>query len=288
MPAPTADNIVDGLTFAGSTSHNMLPESSQNINLPNAESSLTQHLDGLERRLTDLQLQVERLQRLAALGTISATLAHEFNNILTPIVSYCGYALQRGEPDLMRTAVEKAHKNAQRLTTLCNRILGMAVDDQMGPTDTAILPLVRDTVECLGRDLEKDNITLSIDVPENLKARVPPGSLQQVLFNMVINARQAMIEKGGALRIVARPLPGDRINIDIADTGCGIKPEYMERIFEPFFSTRQHEGRLDRRGIGLGLYICKQLMEEQQGTISVASKPGAGTTFTLTLPAGQT
>jgi signal transduction histidine kinase len=265
----------------------MLPESPQNINLPHAESNLTQHLDGLERRLTDLQLQVERLQRLAALGTISSMLAHEFNNILTPIVSYCGYAIQRGDPELMRTAVEKTHKNAQRLTMLCNRILGMAVDDQMGPTDTVVLPLIRDAVECLGRDLEKDNITLSIDVPENLKVHATPGSLQQVLFNLVINARQAMIEKGGTLKLIARPLPGGRVSIDVADSGCGIKPENMERIFEPFFSTKQHEGRADRRGIGLGLHICKQLMEEQQGTITVTSKPGAGATFTLTLPAGR-
>ncbi|HVP13713.1 MAG TPA: ATP-binding protein [Phycisphaerae bacterium] len=265
----------------------MLPESPQNINLPHAESSLTQHLDGLERRLIELQLQVERLQRLAALGTISAMLAHEFNNILTPIVSYCGYAIQRGDPDLMRTAVEKTHKNAQRLTTLCNRILGMAVDDQMGPTDTALLPLVRDAVECLGRDLEKDNIALSIDVPENLKAHATPGALQQVLFNLVINARQAMIEKGGTLKIVSRPLPGGRVAVDVTDTGCGIRPEHMEKIFEPFFTTKEHEGRPDRRGIGLGLHICKQLMDEQQGTITVVSKPGAGTTFTLTLPAGR-
>jgi signal transduction histidine kinase len=265
----------------------MLPESPQNINLPHAESHLTQHLDGLERRLTDLQVQVERLQRLASLGTISAMLAHEFNNILTPIVSYCGYAIQRGDPELMRTAVEKTHKNAQRLTTLCNRILGMAVDDQMGPTETAVLPLVRDAVECLGRDLEKDNITLAIDVPDNLKVHATPGALQQVLFNLVINARQAMIDKGGSLKITARPLPGGRVGIDIADTGCGIKPEHIERIFEPFFSTKQHQGRPDRRGIGLGLHISKQLMEEQQGAIAVASKPGAGTTFTLTLPAGR-
>ena len=287
ISGPTADKTVDSLTFAGSNSHNMLPESPQNINLPHAESSLTQHLDGLERRLIELQLQVERLQRLAALGTISAMLAHEFNNILTPIVSYCGYAIQRGDPDLMRTAVEKTHKNAQRLTTLCNRILGMAVDDQMGPTDTALLPLVRDAVECLGRDLEKDNIALSIDVPENLKAHATPGALQQVLFNLVINARQAMIEKGGTLKIVSRPLPGGRVAVDVTDTGCGIRPEHMEKIFEPFFTTKEHEGRPDRRGIGLGLHICKQLMDEQQGTITVVSKPGAGTTFTLTLPAGR-
>ncbi len=262
----------------------MVHESRNDINPPETHGELEQQLDGLERRMADLQLQVERLQRLASLGTVSAMLAHEFNNILTPIVSYCGYAIQRQDPELMRTAVEKTHRNAQRLTTLCHRILGMAVDDQMGPTETAILPLVRDAVECLARDLEKDDITLSIDVAEDLKARATASSLQQVLFNLVINARQAMLDRPGTLRIAARRTDDGRVNIEVSDTGCGIKPEHRQRIFEPFFTTKQHEGRPDRRGIGLGLHVCKQLMEEQSGAIAVQSTPGEGTTFTLTLP----
>jgi len=263
----------------------MVHESGIDINLPQRNGGLEQQLDGLERRMADLQHQVERLQRLASLGTVSAMLAHEFNNILTPIVSYCGYAMQRQDPELMRTAVEKTHKNAQRLTTLCHRILGMAVDDQMGPTETAILPLVRDAVECLGRDLEKDDITMSVEVAEELKAKATAGSLQQVLFNLVINAKQAMLDRPGVLRITARQGDDQRVVIEVSDTGCGIKPENMERVFEPFFTTKQHEGRLDRRGIGLGLHVCKQLMEEQGGSIAVQSKFGEGTTFTLTLPA---
>jgi len=263
----------------------MVHESRSDINPTVTESGLEAQLDGLEQRMADLQHQVERLQRLASLGTVSAMLAHEFNNILTPIVSYCGYAMQRQDPELMRTAVEKTHKNAQRLTTLCNRILGMAVDDQMGPTETALLPLARDAVECLGRDLDKDDITVSVDVAEDLKARATAGSLQQVLFNLVINARQAMLDRPGALRISARRTDDGRVVIDVSDTGCGIKPENLERIFEPFFTTKEHENRPDRRGIGLGLHVCKQLMEEQGGGIAVRSKPGEGTTFTLTLPA---
>jgi signal transduction histidine kinase len=265
----------------------MLLESSDQINLPNAEINLEQQLDVLERRMAELQRQVEQLQRLASLGTISAMLAHEFNNILTPVVSYCGYALQRAEPDLLRTAVEKAHKNALRLTTLCHRVLGMAVDDQMGPADTPILPLVREAIECLGRDLEKDNIAWTIEVPEDLKARATAGALQQVLFNLIINARQAMLDKPGTLRVIGRCGDGGQVVIQVSDTGCGIRPEHIDRLFEPFFTTKQNEGRPDRRGIGLGLHICKQLMEEQQGSISVVSRPDEGTTFTLTLPAAS-
>ncbi len=262
----------------------MLHESDNDINLSATETDVLAQLDGLEGRLLQLQHQVEQLQRLASLGTMAAMLAHEFNNALTPILSYCQYALQRGEPELMRTAVEKSFKNARRLGHLCERVLGMATDDQMGPTDTLILPLVRDAVECLGRDLEKDNIVLSLDVPDDLTARVTAGSLQQVLFNLVINARQAMLDRPGNLRIAAWRTDDGKVSINIADTGQGIKPEHLDKIFEPFFTTKQHESRADRQGIGLGLHICRQLMEEQGGTIEAESKPGKGATFTLTLP----
>ncbi len=265
----------------------MLPESDPNINHAAMQTDLVAHLDGLEQRMGLLQRQVEQLQRLATLGTISTMLAHEFNNILTPIVSYCGYALQRGDTDLLRTAVEKTHQNAQRMTRLCGKYLGMAVDDQMGPVDTLLHPLVSDAVECLGRDLDKDNIALTIDVPQDLKARATAGSLQQVLFNLVINARQAMLGRAGQLRIGAMRTDEGKVVIEIADNGPGIKPEHIECIFEPFFSTKGHENKRDRHGIGLGLHICRQLMEEQGGSIEVRSEFGKGATFILTLPASQ-
>ncbi|MBN2563436.1 MAG: HAMP domain-containing histidine kinase [Phycisphaerae bacterium] len=263
----------------------MVPESSNDINPSQMQTGIVEQLDGLESHLALLQRQVQQLQRLASLGTVSTMLAHEFNNLVTPIVGYCQYALQQGDGELMRTAVEKTLKNAQRLSTLCHRVLGMAVDDQMGPVDTPILPLVVEAVECLGRDLEKDNISLAVDVPEDLKARATASSLRHVLFNLIINARQAMLDGPGSLKVSGKAAGDGRVMITVADTGRGIKPEHLEKIFEPFFTTKQHEGRPDRRGIGMGLHICKQLMEEQDGEISVASKPGDGTTFTLTLPA---
>ena len=262
----------------------MLHDSSEGINIPQTDLDVEQQLDGLERHLTELQRQIEQLQRLASLGTMSAMLAHEFNNLLTPILSYCQYALQRPEPELLRTAVEKTYKNAQRLSLLCQRVLGMAVDDQMGPVETPLLPLVTETIECLGRDLGNDDITLTLDIPEGLRARVRASSFQQVLFNLVINARQAMLDRPGRLTISAQAGDEGRVAIEVVDTGPGIKPEHLDRIFEPFFTTKQHEGRPDRRGIGLGLHICRQLMEEQGGTIRAESKYGEGAKFTLTIP----
>lgn len=263
----------------------MLPDPLGDINVPQADLAVEQQLDGLEQHLLMLQRQIERLQGLASLGTCSAMLAHEFNNLLTPIVSYSQYALQRNDSELLRTALEKTHKNAQRLSRLCQRVLGMAVDDQMGPTDTSLRTLALETVECLGRDLDKDDIALRLDIPEGLQVRVRPGGLQQVLFNLVVNARQAMLDRSGTLTISARPVDDAQVRIEVADTGPGIKPEHLERIFEPFFSTKQQEARPDRRGIGLGLHVCRQIVEELGGSISVTSQFGQGATFTLLLPA---
>lgn len=281
----------------------MLHESSDNINLSQQENNLERHLDVLERRLGTLQEQVEQLQRLSSLGTVSAMLAHEFNNLLTPVISYSQYALKTNDPDLLRTAAEKTHKNASRMATLCQKVLGMVTDDQMGFVETPIRPLVMDAVECLGRDLEKDDITLNIEIPEDLTARANAGNLQQVLFNLVINARQAMIERPGRLTIAATHTDNDtdtstntgtgtgnsngKVSIHVTDNGIGIKPENLSRVFEPFFSTKKHASKTERRGIGLGLHICKRLMEEQDGTISINSTPSQGTTVTLTLPAPQ-
>ena len=98
----------------------------------------------------------------------------------------------------------------------------------------SLLPLIEDAVACLGRDLEKDSISLTIDVPEGLSATAHASSLQQVLFNLVLNARQAMLDRAGRLTIAARLLDAGMIAIEVADTGPGIKPENLPRAFVEF------------------------------------------------------
>jgi len=262
----------------------MQPIDTNHGNVSQQDESVQGTLAGIEQTIAELHRQVASLQRLASLGTVTAMLAHEFNNVLTPIVSYCQYALTRSDAEMMRTAVEKTLKNATRLTALCGKILGMATDERMGPAPTPIAPVVQDALTCLCRDLEKDNITLHVDVPPELVARAHVASLQQVLFNLILNARQAMIGTAGRLSITGRRGEDGRVLIEISDTGCGIRPEHLDKLFQPFFSTKRHESRPDRSGIGLGLHICKRLMTEQEGDISVRSKPREGTTFTLALP----
>ncbi len=254
---------------------------------PQTHHEVERRMEALDRQFSDLQRQIQRMQRLASLGTVSTILAHEFNNQLTPIVTHCQYALTHDEPAMMRGALDKTLRSARRLATLCERIMGMATDNSMGASNTAVEPLITEAVECLGRDLEKDDISLTISVPAGLQVRARPAALQQVLFNLLLNARQALSGGPGRLSVSAEAAVNQTVRIEVRDSGPGISPENLERIFEPFFSTKSGESRPDRGGLGLGLHICRQLMAEQNGDISVSSKPGQGAAFILTLPAAE-
>jgi signal transduction histidine kinase len=254
----------------------------------NVDHDVQHQLETLERQFTDLRAQVTQLQRLASLGTLSSILAHEFNNMLAPILSYSQYALQRNDPDLTRTALEKTFAGARRLAELCPQILSMATEGADVPASALSLnplaPVINESLSCLARDLAKDDITLTVDVPPEIQARFHPSTLRQVLFNLLLNARQAMLGRPGRLTIAGRR-NGDKVEITVADTGPGIKPADIGKIFEPFFSTKRHEADIERGGVGLGLYICRQLMADLGGTISVHSPPGQGATFRLMLSA---
>lgn len=253
---------------------------------PAAASELFErHLASLESQFGDLQRQVQQLQRMASVGTMTAVLAHEINNLLTPIITYTKYAMSKDDVGLLRTAVEKSNKNAAKLAALCRRMLGYSGG---GPGCAAsalpVRSLLVEAVETVGRDLSKDQIALTIDAPDELRVQCDAGAIEQVLFNLVINAWQAMADRAGRLTLTAFSIDEDRVSIEVSDTGTGISPEHLPRVFEPFFTTKGSASKSFLRGSGLGLHVCRQLINEQGGTIDVRSRPGEGTTFTVTLP----
>jgi len=249
-----------------------------------AGQMVEEQFNRLTEQIDSLRKQLREAQRLAALGTMSAMIAHEFNNLMTPVISYAQYAMEKGDEALMKRAVEKSLQQAKRASQMCDRILGLASQQHLGPGPVEVASLVNETIASLGRDLSKDNIQLRLNVPEDLRVKANGSQLQQVLFNLVLNARQAMLGRPGTLSVSAETVGDDMVSIRVKDTGCGIKPEDMQRIWEPFFTTRRQADRPDQRGIGLGLTICKDIVEELDGTIAVESQPGMGTTFTITLP----
>jgi signal transduction histidine kinase len=262
-------------------------------------SDLLAQVEALQSQIDDMRKLLAESQRLATIGTIAAVIAHEFNNLLTPIVSYAHIGLQSirsDNPDLglIEKALGKASSGGEKAGRICASMLGLA-RGQSGFGPVEIYRLVEEVLSVLARDPAKDGINLKVNIQHDLKAMGDSVQLEQVLLNLLINARQAMLGAGGSLSIRAEP-DADKAEVVlcVSDTGSGIAPEHLSRIFEPFFTTKlptapvgsQGSNRnAPQTGTGLGLAICKEIVEAHHGSISVDSAPGRGTTFIVRLPA---
>lgn len=244
---------------------------------------------------------VGHAHRLTLLGTLAGSIAHEFNNILTPVMSYAEMALDEpADAGLARKALERAYQGCDRASRIAAAILSFAGDGRPGgegPRCADVAAAVREAMVCLAADPARYGIAVSIEIEPGCRAAMDQVGLQQVLLNLILNAIKAMRadRRGGRLAIRATGrrtvLDGstwnasgaarDDLVIEVEDTGCGIAPEQLPHIFAPFVS-RAAEGA--RRGTGLGLTICKQLVEGAGGSISVRSQVSVGTCFTIILP----
>lgn len=257
---------------------------------PPPDKSLLEQLAAYQARLDEVKAQLRDTQRLAAIGTIAAVIAHEFNNLLTPIVSYSQYALQsidNGKPDLelIRKALSKSFQSSSKAGRICGSMLALARGEN-SDTRLGIQQLVDATLLVMARDPQKDGIALRVQVQPDLFVRGDAVQLEQVLLNLLINARQAMAGKAGSLTIKAARVEGSgEVRIQVIDTGPGIPGRLLSRIFEPFFTTKGTARRGEAKGTGLGLAICKEIVEHHRGQIAVESEVGKGTTFTIVLPA---
>ena len=247
--------------------------------------SLHRHLEIKKQENDRLKSQLSQLQHFADIGTISHMIAHEINNLLTPLRSYATFALQnQDDKELSEKALQKTAKNCERVSKIMESMLSLADGQKQESENVQLNSLVDDVFTCLCRDFSKDNIKVQIDVPENLSLMVVPVQIQQALMNLILNARQAMLSRGGTLTIKAVQM-NDGVKIEIADTGDGIKSEHLDHIFDSFFTTKKYnkiEG--ENSGTGLGLAFCKKIVEEHNGRIWAESLPGSGSKFIIVLP----
>ncbi|MFQ5462362.1 MAG: sensor histidine kinase [Phycisphaerae bacterium] len=260
------------------------------------EPDFYRHVAGLEEKLATLRGQVRQAQQLAGLGTATATLAHEVNNLITPIVGYAHGALENDNEALQKKALQVTIKNARMLVAMSDRILRISAAK---PTQVEVVPVrecADEAVECLCRDLGKDGITFRNEIDQGVCVRADGLALQQVFFNLFLNARDAMAPShGGTLSVHARRAwagiqaeqrqTEDRIEIKIKDTGGGIPEGLLPFVFEPLQSSKRADGSRPARCSGLGLALCRDLIVENGGTIAVSTDLGIGTTFTIQLPA---
>lgn len=242
-------------------------------------------LEQVEGQFGQVKEGLANLQRLSTLGTLTATVVHEFNNILTPIISYAQLALAKpDDTDLSHKAHKKALEGAERASRLCASLLGYARDEE-SPTRADLHQVVQSALGCLGRGLENDGIRLELDLPD-IDVAMSPSSLEQVLVNLVLNARKAMAEKGGTL-IIRATANQSVVQVDLSDTGRGVPPEVADRLFEPFVTCDPGSSTPYEKGTGLGLSVCRDLITDAGGQISFESTPGSGTTFHLLIPQAQ-
>ncbi|MCK4275015.1 MAG: HAMP domain-containing histidine kinase [Phycisphaerae bacterium] len=242
-----------------------------------------EELAKLEMEVEALRQQLRHTQRLATLGTMTAMVAHEFNNILTPMINYA--QLARSNPALVDKAIMRAADDGLRATEICGAILGLTDGSRAAPTEVNLDQLVRRTVAAMGRDPRKDGIEMPIDIPANLVIRIRRIELQQVVLNLIMNARSAVIDKAPPrlVRVWARR-KRKRLVLRVSDNGGGIAAKHLSKIFEPFFTTKQG-GNGSTDGRGLGLAICRQIVAALGGRIEVESTPGQGAAFTVSVPA---
>jgi signal transduction histidine kinase len=244
----------------------------------------TDELDGAA--IESLRRQVIALQRISSLGVLAGGVFHELNNALTPILNYAKLGLRNPDPAYRERALTQIVDAAQRAATITRGMLGLSRPGNIKhrePTDVA--RLVEEVVMLVKKDMARYRVRLDVKANGRLYARVNPAQIQQVLLNLLINARQAM-PGGGVVRLRFGLDAGGRLaEISVADTGVGIAPADLRRIFEPFFSTKTEPDAAGQGGTGLGLAVCRDIVEAHHGRLRAESRLGQGSTFTIILPA---
>lgn len=257
-------------------------------------------VESLRAEVESLRSALARTHRLSMLGTLAGSIAHEFNNLLTPVKCYAEMALEApGDRALTAKALERAQHGCDRASRIASAILAFAGERSPRAEDhrADVARAVQEALLCLAQDPGRMGVELELRIDPDLRARMDQTALQQVILNLVLNAIKAMRggsgAGGGRLAVrawhsaVAPPLRlagstwngtnhAGQVAIEITDTGCGIEPSRLPHVFDAFVTTQG--------GTGLGLTICKQLVEGAGGSIAVSSQLGHGTKFTITLP----
>ncbi len=246
------------------------------IALVNAQSYQAER--ELRKLVEQSRVQLAQSEKLAATGRLAATLAHEVNNPLQAIYN-CLQMLRNFqlEPEEQHEYLQIAVEEVERLTSTVRRVLDLTRHPRQEMRPAQLNQVMERVLTLTGKYLQHRHIALQQDLASDLPPTLAlPDELVQVFLNLVLNAADAMAE-GGVLRVTSRLAGDGRLAVAFSDTGSGIPPEHLHRIFEPFFSTK--EG-----GTGMGLNISSDVIKQHGGEITVESQVGQGTTFTVWLP----
>ncbi len=234
--------------------------------------------------IESLRQQLLQARKQASLGELLGTTTHEFNNALTTILNYARLGLRHRDQPTRDKALERILSAGTRAAKITASVLSMARNRsaRFEPVDLNLL--VEDVLVLLEREMMKYRVQVEREFAPVPRVSANPGQLQQVLLNLMVNARQAMPEGGRLILRLAHDESAGLVDLMVRDTGCGMPPEVLRKIFEPHFSTKSGPDETGKGGSGLGLCSCREIIEAHRGRIRVESAPGRGTAITVRLP----
>lgn len=234
-----------------------------------------------------LKRQLLQAQRMAALGELVGTTTHEFNNVLMTILNYAKLGLRHKDEPTRDKAFDKILAAAQRAEKITNSVLGLARNRKEEFAPTHLDQLINESLILLERELQKYRVRVHCEFAEIPPVRAIGNQIQQVLLNMMTNARQAMPNGGELLLRLAHDAASNSVELTIRDTGSGITQENLPKIFDRYYSTKSGPDETGKGGTGVGLATCKEIIDAHQGRIRVESSIGRGTAFIIRLPVSQ-
>lgn len=257
------------------------------VELAAAHNEITSWAHTLEDRVARKTRELENTQaglfaaeKMASLGKLAATVAHEVNNPLFGILTFARLALKDTQDEKQRERLKTIERESLRCGEIMRNLLTFARQTPKKREPNDFNGLVERAIKLVHHQVELLQIKLDVQLaPEMPQITCDAGQVQQVALVLLVNATEAMPSGGSLLVSTSYDAANDQVQLRVRDTGCGITPETMANIFEPFFSTKE-----DQHRTGLGLAIAKNIMDHHGGRIEVHSQPGEGTEFIVTLP----
>ncbi|HEV8617339.1 MAG TPA: response regulator [Methylomirabilota bacterium] len=245
--------------------------------------ALEAHNRTLEQTVRERTERLVQSEKVATMGSLLAGVAHEMNNPLAVVTGQTQLLRESAtDPDVVRRA-EKIDAAAVRCVRIVRNFLALARQRPPERSDVWLQQIVAGAIELLAYELRTDTVEIVVDFDRDIpRLSADPNQLHQVLVNLIANAHQALRRRPQPRTItvaVRHDAARARVRVEVTDTGPGIPPEIQARIFEPFFTTKP-----PGEGTGLGLSLCRGIIEEHGGTLEVESEPGRGSTFTIDLP----
>ncbi|MEE9497207.1 MAG: ATP-binding protein [Desulfobacterales bacterium] len=262
--------------------------------LRNQNEILEEMVEERTQKLAKYERQLQQVLKIQAIGTLAGGIAHDFNNILFPIVGYTELTMDEvSEDSVAHKNLEEILKAANRATELVKQILAFSRQSDQERKPVKVQYIIKEALNLL-----RASIPASIEIIHNIDddCNLVMGDatqIHQVIMNLCTNAYQAMQDKGGKLEVILSEVdigyeetiekigmqPGKHLQLTVKDEGCGMDASVLERIFEPYYTTKKQG-----KGTGLGLSVIHGIIKNHRGDITVASSPGKGTTFQVNLP----